>query len=455
MKIDKESLQKRYSEMKIEDLFVLLWKSEELSELAIEVVKEELISRSITGEKQSEIVKILAIYKLRAQKKWPTIFVNHTIAERMPRVFTPCPKYFEEYSKKRLLAGPIEAGIRLIFNKEVKRLEKEDTYTKFIPSIGDKNSLVNRLNEDLDLINDKLWEFYVNSEDDESIKSNIEKIDRIFLGLCKQYDSWQSFALALEVTTSRLEQQSKSINKYHPKIQPLIKKGLNILSKTINGELTMSDKVLNQLLTESADWYGNFVKNNARVPTSISGVSADGKRFVFLLDVLGDMKFDHVQQHKFIKVVLEQEKVEAYIYGTLVMAFSDDPTDAEEMLDLVAANSRRYVCGSWRVIRSTDGRAKEIQQVSTYEGQDSEEYPGAWFLTSALGVSSVERGEYEDLWSQLRKNAQFNFAPIYPVKSEKSPREILAADFPSLGGGLPIRGGWGYAQADARCAPPI
>ena len=39
--------------------------------------------------------------------------------------------------------------------------------------------------------------------------------------------------------------------------------------------------------------------------------------------------------------------------------------------------------------------------------------------------------------------------PICPIKSEKSPREILAADFKSLRGGLPIRGGWGYSQADA------
>lgn len=39
--------------------------------------------------------------------------------------------------------------------------------------------------------------------------------------------------------------------------------------------------------------------------------------------------------------------------------------------------------------------------------------------------------------------------PLYPIKSEESPREILAADFKSLRGGLPIRGGWGYTQADA------
>jgi hypothetical protein len=39
--------------------------------------------------------------------------------------------------------------------------------------------------------------------------------------------------------------------------------------------------------------------------------------------------------------------------------------------------------------------------------------------------------------------------PLYPIKSKESPREILASDFKSLRGGLPIRGGWGYSQADA------
>jgi hypothetical protein len=38
---------------------------------------------------------------------------------------------------------------------------------------------------------------------------------------------------------------------------------------------------------------------------------------------------------------------------------------------------------------------------------------------------------------------------IEPIESDGSPREILAADFKSLRGGLPISGGWGYTQEDA------
>ena len=35
------------------------------------------------------------------------------------------------------------------------------------------------------------------------------------------------------------------------------------------------------------------------------------------------------------------------------------------------------------------------------------------------------------------------------IEAAHSPREILAADFKSLGGELPIHGGWGYSLEDA------
>lgn len=38
---------------------------------------------------------------------------------------------------------------------------------------------------------------------------------------------------------------------------------------------------------------------------------------------------------------------------------------------------------------------------------------------------------------------------INPVSSNESPRKILAEDFKSLGGELPIQGGWGYTIEDA------
>jgi hypothetical protein len=39
--------------------------------------------------------------------------------------------------------------------------------------------------------------------------------------------------------------------------------------------------------------------------------------------------------------------------------------------------------------------------------------------------------------------------PIEPISSKESPRQILAEDYKSLNGGLPIQGGWGYTKDDA------
>ena len=39
--------------------------------------------------------------------------------------------------------------------------------------------------------------------------------------------------------------------------------------------------------------------------------------------------------------------------------------------------------------------------------------------------------------------------PILPVTGREPPRVVLAVDFPSLQGGLPVQGGWGYAMEDA------
>lgn len=39
--------------------------------------------------------------------------------------------------------------------------------------------------------------------------------------------------------------------------------------------------------------------------------------------------------------------------------------------------------------------------------------------------------------------------PLRQIETVESPRDVLAADFKSLNGGLPIHGGWGYTQVDA------
>jgi len=39
--------------------------------------------------------------------------------------------------------------------------------------------------------------------------------------------------------------------------------------------------------------------------------------------------------------------------------------------------------------------------------------------------------------------------PLEPIMTAETPRQVLAADFPRTLKELPIRGGWGYTQADA------
>jgi hypothetical protein len=38
---------------------------------------------------------------------------------------------------------------------------------------------------------------------------------------------------------------------------------------------------------------------------------------------------------------------------------------------------------------------------------------------------------------------------LQPIRSKESPREILTADFKELGGGILLRGGWGYTKEDS------
>jgi hypothetical protein len=39
--------------------------------------------------------------------------------------------------------------------------------------------------------------------------------------------------------------------------------------------------------------------------------------------------------------------------------------------------------------------------------------------------------------------------PFFQIATKEAPRDVLAADFKSLGAGLPISGGWGYTKEDA------
>lgn len=56
-----------------------------------------------------------------------------------------------------------------------------------------------------------------------------------------------------------------------------------------------------------------------------------------------------------------------------------------------------------------------------------------------------------EMWESLDiRGPRERLSPLpEPLATNDSPRAILARCFPSMGGELPIRGGWGYTQADA------
>ena len=62
----------------------------------------------------------------------------------------------------------------------------------------------------------------------------------------------------------------------------------------------------------------------------------------------------------------------------------------------------------------------------------------------AKGINKMSEGDDKLFMKEIRKAP-----PIFPVDTIKPPRLVLAEHFKSLGGELPIAGGWGYSQAEA------
>ena len=55
-------------------------------------------------------------------------------------------------------------------------------------------------------------------------------------------------------------------------------------------------------------------------------------------------------------------------------------------------------------------------------------------------------------WPWFKKDGKTDviaWQPPDPLVTREAPRQILASDFKSLKGGLPIQGGWGYTKEDA------
>jgi hypothetical protein len=169
-------------------------------------------------------------------------------------------------------------------------------------------------------------------------------------------------------------------------------------------ETSASRELLTDLFEEYSLWYSSLAEEYGTLPRSISGVAADGRQFLFLLDGL---ELHHMVRNKFVRFVLEELKSVAYAYGSLDIRGEIDEGELVELLDIVAADAEHYITGSWQVIRGEDGRVTELLHRGTSEGDDTEKHSGSWFLTGSIRFSEVEKSRYGALWENAKPDIIF------------------------------------------------
>jgi hypothetical protein len=146
-------------------------------------------------------------------------------------------------------------------------------------------------------------------------------------------------------------------------------------------ETIASRELLADLFEEYSEWYSSLAKENGSLPRSISGVAEEGMQFIYLIDAL---ELHHMVRNKFIRFVLDELSSVAYAYGSLDIRGDSEEGQLEEVLDIVAADSRQYIMGSWRVIREKEGKVVDLQHMGTREGDDPEKHSGSWFLAGQI-----------------------------------------------------------------------
>ena len=169
-------------------------------------------------------------------------------------------------------------------------------------------------------------------------------------------------------------------------------------------ETSASRELLTDLFEEYSLWYSSLAEENGTLPRSISGVAEDGRQFLFLLDGL---ELHHMVRNKFIRFVLNELKSVAYAYGSLDRRGESDEGELVELLDIVAADAKHYITGSWQVIRGQDGRVIDLLHRGRSEGDDTEKHSGSWFLTGSIRFSEVEKARYGAIWEEAKPEVIF------------------------------------------------
>jgi len=169
-----------------------------------------------------------------------------------------------------------------------------------------------------------------------------------------------------------------------------------------------SRELLAELFEEYSEWYLSLAGENGVLPRSISGIAEDGRQFIYLID---DLELHHMVRNKFIRFVLDENKSVVYAYGGLALRGDSEVGEIEEVLDVVAADSKQYIMGHWRVARGEDGKVAALQHLGTREGDDPEKHPGSWFLSGALRFSEAEQVKYGSIWNAAKPGVIFNDRP--------------------------------------------
>lgn len=170
-------------------------------------------------------------------------------------------------------------------------------------------------------------------------------------------------------------------------------------------ETVDSMELLRELYEEYSEWYFSLAEEDGVLPRSISGVAADGRQFIYLIDGL---TLQPMARNKFLRFVLDEHRSVAYAYGTLALRGDSDLGEIEEVLDVVAADSRHYIMGHWKVIRGEDGKVTALKAMGVREGDDPEKYPSSWFLAGAIRFTDTEKLKYSGLWEEAKAGVMFS-----------------------------------------------
>lgn len=155
---------------------------------------------------------------------------------------------------------------------------------------------------------------------------------------------------------------------------------------------------MNDLLEEYSVWYQNLARDHGRLPNTISGISADGNQFIFILDGLS---LNHVDKNNFIITILTIERSETFMYGTLFGVYNEETDEILEELSISVGTTRSAIENKWSVDR-VSGEVPKLIFKDKYRRDSPQDYPNMWFLTGLKKVSDSDYKRFEKLWSEVQ-----------------------------------------------------